>query len=443
MDSLWSRAALGDEYWVENLAMVEPIQEAIRKGRIRTHGELVMAATAQQNRERLPKPKPKPAAPVTTTDQEDTEGQETSNARPYCKKCRRYHRGQCWKCTKCGRFGHLVDRCRKKEGGEATGPVAAESGTKEQETKDQRSNEAGSQYTEGPQILVVRCALQGLAMEVGADTMAALNIIRGDALPPGVEVTKGGPELHGVGLAQSEGVVRVNVTLGGLEVGAQEFVVVQSLPVMAILGKPLLAAMGARIDVAAGTVRINVGGKTTKLRAVAVPAVPSERPRAQAYWQWLNVRLSKAEKRLQTHFQDVMERADDAMLLEFLKTFPAFALRQRQESKEDDPNVHPAPLRPELRRPATTSAGAVTCPALVDATTILGQPAPEWPGPAASDHKSFLPAIMTPVEEEEIIIKEFDRMVAKSTFSEGGKKRRVWLMRHMLTAQWRSRIGGS
>lgn len=280
----------------------------------------MQAARRQREWEKLekPKPKPKPAAPATKDKSKDetkgrddkAKGKSKDLRWRSCKPCDRQHSGECWICDECGERGHTKERCKE--------------GKKEAKVAEQHGNEAGEQCSAGdPDILVVRCQLQGVAMEAGADTMAAVNIIRGDALPPGAKVVEGGVELLGVGQVQSDGVVELSVELGGVMVGKQEFVVVQTLPVPAILGKKLLAAVQAKIDVAAGKVQIRAGGKKALLRAVAVPAkhVESERPKAQAYWNWLAVHMSKAGKKLQTCFQETMERADDTMLLEFLVSY--------------------------------------------------------------------------------------------------------------------------
>ncbi len=65
------------------------------------------------------------------------------------------------------------------------------------------SNEAGRSecmaFPVGRDVFVVDAAIKGVAIRLGLDSMAALNLIRSDALPRGVEIAAGGPMLHGVG----------------------------------------------------------------------------------------------------------------------------------------------------------------------------------------------------------------------------------------------------
>jgi hypothetical protein len=59
----------------------------------------------------------------------------------------------------------------------------------------------------GWDVFVVSAGVNGSQMRLGLDSMAAVNLIRADSVPPGVVVTAGGPTLHGVGQAAAKGTV--------------------------------------------------------------------------------------------------------------------------------------------------------------------------------------------------------------------------------------------
>jgi hypothetical protein len=146
-----------------------------------------------------------------------------------------------------------------------------------------------------------------------------------------------------VGRVQAQGTADLRVQVGGLPYEKVPFVVVEELPVQALLGKPTLATMKAVLEVAAGQAKLVQGGRVAAVRAIALPVrKDSGNPKAQSYWNWLNRRFAVANTRLQAVFQDVCHRADDAMLEKFLASFPDWSLELRRASGMDDPNVHPA-----------------------------------------------------------------------------------------------------
>ncbi len=160
------------------------------------------------------------------------------------------------------------------------------------------------------------------------------------------------------------------------------------------------------------------------MRAIALPlSVLSSRPQAQSYWNWLNKRMATAPKRLQTLMQDVVERADNEMLEKFLAEFANWALHVRQSSGEDNPAVHPAPYRAELKRPEEVMTGMVVCPTIVAARDILADVGNEEELLAeADDNRDFLPPVMPFAEEDEIVAKQLERIVAEAELSDEGKK---------------------
>ena len=89
---------------------------------------------------------------------------------------------------------------------------------------------------------------------------------------------------------------------------------VEELPVPGLLGKPSLTAMGARLDLVRNVAELCAGSEKAELHAIALTAeaFASKRPQAQSYWAWLSKRMANAPKRLQTVFEDVMARADNA-----------------------------------------------------------------------------------------------------------------------------------
>jgi hypothetical protein len=398
---LWSYAALGDE-WVKANRSFDHIAALINMGKIATMEALYKEAKTMSRVEVIPS-LPVAAAPVRSKSKTD--------GRPECAKCNRRHFGSCWQCEACGAYGH-------KEG---RGPPCV--------LLKEKANEVASKCMvsgRSKEVCAVTGQLNGQATTLGLDTLAALNLIRRDALPTGAQTKLGGPRLHGVGDAQACGTTELQVRLGDLTFERVPFAIVQQLPVPALLGKPTLAKMNAIMDVAAGKAQIAKGDATTTVHAVAVPVrKDSERPKSHSYWNWINKRFAAADKRLQVLIQDVLERADDGMLEKFLAHFPSWSLEQRQASGSDDPRVHPAPYQPGLRRSkeAVTATGVVVCPILVKAEDIMRPSDPEELVSEADDSKDFLPPVMPFAEEDEKVEKELARLVEESEFSEKGKSR--------------------
>ncbi len=91
----------------------------------------------------------------------------------------------------------------------------------------------------GRDVFVVDARVQGVNIQLGLDSMAALNLMRlDDTVPARATVVAGGPMLHGVGQAAVRGTVKLTVTMGTLAFPEIEFAVVDDLPVPALLGKP-------------------------------------------------------------------------------------------------------------------------------------------------------------------------------------------------------------
>ena len=280
-------------------------------------------------------------------------------------------------------------------------------------------------------MFVTAARFNGQDGKLGWDSLAALNLMRKGSVPPGTVIKPGGPSLHGVGEAECSGMVDVDVEVGGIMFQRLRFGVVNSLPVPALMGKPSMEQMGTVLDLARDEARIIKGKKAATVRAVAVPVQKdSQRPRAQSYWNWLAKRMAKAPKSVQIKFQDVMERADDQMLAKFLDEFPTWALSQRQMSGEDNPTVHPAPYREELKRPGTMKvSGAVVCPITVDAGDILGMSEETARAEIrGDDNRDFLPPVMTPEEDAATVKRELVRLVEEAEISEAGKKKLAVLL---------------
>ncbi len=177
---------------------------------------------------------------------------------------------------------------------------------------------------------------------------------------------------------------------------------------------------------------IPAGQRESETKVQSIPTIASNRPQAQSYWGWLGKRLAKAPQRLQVLTQDVFERANDAILEQFLAEFPDWSLRRRQASGHDDPAVHPAPYVPQLRRTEAATTGLVVCPSLVSASSILQQNTTERDLIVpADDNRDFLPPIMTFAEEDAIVEKELERIVNESELSGPGKEKlRALLTKH-------------
>ncbi len=405
--ALWRVEALGLDYCKRNATYYEQIRKDIQAGRITGIDQLMAAVQEFQDREDLPKT----AAPVTMRKN------RTRGKKKGCKDGNHgYHtEATCW-------------------------VLHPELDPRNSSRRDSaNSNEAGrSEYTVlpvGHDVFVVEAAVDGVVLRLGLDSMAALNLIRSDALPRGVEIVAGGPMLHGVGQSEATGTIRAAVTLGDLTFAEVVFAVVDDLPVPALLGKPTLTAMGAVIDLGENVAEVYAGERTAELQVVAIPMVVSNRPQAQSYWTWLARRMAKAPQRLQSVTQDVFERADNKMLEQFLAGFAEWSLMQRQRSGHDDPGVHPAPYQPHLRRPDVVTTGLVVCPTMVQASSILQQAATEADLIVqADDNRDFLPPIMTYKEEEERVEKEIARIVAEAELSDAGKAKLTEMLKERRAA---------
>ncbi len=385
MATLWRPEALELSYCQKNGTYWEPTRQQIASGTIRTMDDLLESVDQWMKLEQLPAV----AAPVTK--------RRVGNSTKTSQR----------------------DRCRKGDHGNHTAATCwlLHPELRPANNNNNHNEATASEYDDlpavpaGRDVFIVNARVHGVATQLGLDSMAALNLVRADVVPPRVALKAGGPTLHGIGCAEVKGRVEMTVTLGKLAFPNVEFAVVEDLPVPALLGKPTLTAMEATLDLANNVAEVGVaGGGRTEVQAVvlAVGAVWSARPQAQAYWSWLNKRLAEAPKRLQTIFQDVVEWADN----ETLEEFPEWALRRRQASGEDDPRLHPAPYKDELKRPDVRTTGLVVCPTVVAAQDMLAR---------ADDSRDFLPPIMTFAEEDKKVDKEMVQIVAEAELSENGK----------------------
>jgi hypothetical protein len=394
LSAVWDAEALGKGYCQQNANLFEQVLSAIDAGQIVDVDNLAQHVQARTKLETVPKT----ANPVALK-------------KPKSKSQR---------CAHC-RGNHPSDKCWIKFPEKRPGWM--------RDGNDNNANEANASecfaMPVGRDVFVVEAAVNGVRTQLGLDSMAALNLIRRDALPGGITISAGGPTLHGVGQAEASGTVTVAVTLESLTFAEVVFAVVDSLPVPGLLGKPTLTEMGARMDLAMDTAEIRAGERRAKVRAIALPAdVLSSRPQAQSYWNWLNKRMAAAPKRLQVLFQDVMERADNGMLEKFLAGFPDWALHVRQMSGMDNAAIHPAPYRVELKRPEVVTTGLVVCPTVVAAHDIMaGVGNRDDLVAKADDNRDFLPPVMTFEEEDKKVDKEMARIVEEAELSEAGKMR--------------------
>jgi hypothetical protein len=150
------------------------------------------------------------------------------------------------------------------------------------------NEQQGSNYSCGTStenVFVVSARVNNQDMKLGLDSMAAVNLIRADAVPQQVAVQLGGPLLHGVGQAQANGTVNLQVSVGSISIANVSFVVVDTLPVDALLGKPTLAQMRAHLDLGGDTATLQHGGRQISVQAIALPTrgPESSRPQAQSY----------------------------------------------------------------------------------------------------------------------------------------------------------------
>ncbi len=412
--SLWTTRALGDAYCRTNRSF-DDIEHRIVARSITTLDQLSAAVRHWTRLEQVPTAvaERKVAAPA-------VERARREPARKHCEHCMRtgHEKDQCWSL-----YPELNPRNRHRSKATTT-TVAAAAGKPTGTNNEGKSNYSSAQ--KACEVFVVSARLQDNATKLGLDSMAAINLIRADALPRGTIVSPGGPQLHGVGLAMAKGTVVLALEVGGLKLGPVTFAVVETLPVPALLGKPTLSVMGASMDLSTDTASLAHMGRTTAVRAVAVPVVRQEsgRPQAQSYWNWINKRFAAAPKKMQTLVQDVLERADDEMLEQFLATFPDWALRRRQTSDHDDPTVHPAPYQPRLVRPTTSiTSGVVVCPATVKAADILPAASELDLVAEADDNKDFLPPVMTYEEDDCQTEAELARLVDGAELSTRGKEK--------------------
>ncbi len=408
--ALWRTDTLGLAYAVDNSTYFEPIKADVRTGRISDIEKLLAAVNAYAIMEKIPKV----AAPATVP-----------------------RTGDINKCSHCHKKGHTEKKCWKKHP-ELTPAWALNSGGSSGSSRSggagsgaarSNGNEAtASEYVAAPvgrNVFVINAAINGMAIQLGLDSMAALNLIRHNALPDGTPVAAGGPTLHGVGRAAARGTVKLAVTVGDLTFAEVEFAVVDDLPVAGLLGKPTLTGMGTRMDLAQNTAEVCAGQRSCTVEAIAIPATAlgSDRPQAQSYWAWLNKRMADAPKRLQTVFQDVVERANNTQLELFMAGFADWALRQRQESGQDDASQHPAPYREELKRPASVTTGLVVCPTMVSGNEILSRLGEgDLLAVVADDNRDFLPPVTTFQEEDAQVEAALLRIVEEAELSPSGKE---------------------
>jgi hypothetical protein len=433
---LWSTTALGVDYYRLNRADFDLIRRRIEGGEIHTVAGLVGAAMEANKGETIPdvaKVGPKPgtslpavaeAAPVAAA---RGGGKAKKSERERCGKCKKMHRGECWHCGVCGQYGH----------NEVDGNPCDRVRELRQRAALNRAEEKECMPVGGAEVVAIAAHIGGRQVTLGLDTLAGVNLVRRDALPHGVTISPGGPRLHGVGDVQSSGTVRLTVHVGALVFPRVCFAVVDKLPVQALVGKPTLASMQAILDVAKGQARLVRSGKVQIAHAVAVPVQKdSDNSKAQSYWGWLNRRFAGANKRLQVLVEDTLRRADDVTLEKFLATFPDWSLEQRRLSGKDDPNVHPAPIQPELERPAgkATVTGVVVCPILVKAESILRPSDAEELMAEVAEHddsRDFLPPVMSFEEEDARVEEELQRLVDESEFTAKGRARlRTILMKY-------------
>ncbi len=281
--AVWSVTALGKEYCQRNMHIYDAIDMAIKTKQLTSVDALLEAVQQRSDLEDVPKAA-KPPAPVA----------------PAVTRLPRKS------CTHCKRTGHSEEGCWDKHPELRPRRRAA--------SNRETGNEGIAPYPPASDVFVVRARFNdSVSVQLGLDSMAAVNLIRSDAVPAGVNMEAEGPQLHGVGHVQAKGMVRLTLAVGGLRVEGLPFAVVDSLPVPALLGKPTLTDMRATIDMAADRAHLGEEVQRVSIRAVALPTVQKDsgRPQAQSYWNWINRRLAAAPKKLQTVVQDVLERADD------------------------------------------------------------------------------------------------------------------------------------
>ncbi len=409
LEDLWTTTVLGTDYCMRNTTLYREVGKAIAEGEIKTI-EALCSRMAGETFEVVPKGPPaggKPANPA-------TKGQPRRprpDTRPPCPFCQKP--------------GHTEDVCFTKHPELRAKMQGGSSG----------NNEGKLEYPAlpvGQEVFVVDALVGPAPMKLGLDSMAALNLMREDSVPKGFAVRPGGPLLHGVGHVYASGLVDLPLRVGAVRLKRVTFAVVSDLPVAALLGKPTLSQLRVVMHMADDTARLQHGQQQAVVRAVAIPvAVSSHRPQAQAYWTWLNKRMAAAPKRLQTLFQDVMERADDGMLELYLAEFAEWALRQRQSSTNDDANVHPAPYQSQLLRPASVPSGAVVCPTTVKAADILLKGSEYELVPDADDSRDFLPPVMSFEEDDRQTDAALAKVVSEAEMSPAGKdKLRALVQKH-------------
>ena len=392
LGAVWNFEALGQAYCKANVVPFKDIQAELTSGKIADMDQLLQAAKRDSEYEEIPRTAV-PAMPVAT---------EPGKERP------KYF------CTHCNVAGHTPDECwrlhpelrRKKK------PAGSR-------------NDQGLKYAfvvEKRDVFVIAAKANNQNIKLGLDSMAAVNLIRADAVPQDASVQPGGPTLHGIGQAQAKGTVTLRLSFSTAVFENVSFAVIDELPVQALLGKPTLTQMRAQMDLGANKATLRNGHKTISVQAVALPIreMDSQRPQAQSYWNWINKRFAAAPKRLQTLIQDVLERADDKMLEQFLAQFPDWTARSASVS---DIAAHPAPYQQHLRRPESVTTGLAVC-LTVDARNILLSATKEDDLTAqADDNRDFLPPIMTFEEEDKQVSKEITRLVEEAELSPNGKKK--------------------
>ena len=392
--AIWNTKLLGAAYCGANPVLVTKVISTIAKGGIKSVDDLLLSV--QQRMGQTLETLPKVAAPVAAAPRRQ-------RSPPVC--------------TFCKKTGHAEKDCWNKFPDKMPEHIRRRTSS--------NSNGAASEYlvlAEGRDVFVVNATINGAPTKMGIDSMAALNLIRNDAVPTGVAMSAGGPSLHGVGHSQARGTVKLAVKLGAATFDDVVFAVVEELPVAALLGKPTLAQMKAMLDIAGDSAIVVHNGAKIELQVVALPVgTDSKRPESQSYWNWLNKRFAAAPRRLQTVFQDVVERTEDETLELFFASFPDWCVDQRQKSGQDDALAHPAPYLQHLRRPVTVATGMVVCPMLVHASDILGKQTEHSLVPKGDDNRDFLPPIMSFAEEDRQVDEQLARIVREAELTPGGK----------------------
>ena len=110
LDEIWSINGLGEDWCKANQDNFKRIKQEIVAGQVSSIQQLYEQASQIGRLEVIPKPA-KVAAPAATENRKGKDRKGYHN----CDKCGRTHPNECWKCTKCGAYGHEAFRCRKDD----------------------------------------------------------------------------------------------------------------------------------------------------------------------------------------------------------------------------------------------------------------------------------------------------------------------------------------